>query len=467
MDKQSSQERPIESKNDGFSMELRLLPHDVLCHILSRLSIKDVLRMSTLSRPWRQLGICHPDLVFTEETFFGSSNTINPSASMTAEFITRVDNVLRPLWATAGTTTTLDKFVIKFKLRRKHKYHIDRWITFATMSRAKLIALDFIMRESGPSFEHYKYIVPLCNLSGPSGSCVKSLDLGYMCLKLHPSFCGIMNLKNLTLSTVSIDRVDLQCLLLSCALLESLSIEWCSLSSLCVQQELCQLQYLRVHGCDLEMIELHAPNLTRFEFDDDLRQIMLTKSWKLSEATFVSNRRALPPYDYDLDLLFYELAPALPLLHELFVLLNVDQVLMFSNTQTSFINLRHLNVNLDIFFDPLDTSWVMGLVYLLELSPVLEGLELHIDGGSFCRRNQTMVSAAEGPLLRHLRRVYISGFSDVLGLPELALYILGNATVLERMIVDPVENMFWITKKRMFAKQHLETEEFRHIVTVL
>lgn len=127
-------------------------------------------------------------------------------------------------------------------------------------------------------------------------------------------------------------------------------------------------------------------------------------------------------------------------------------------------------------------------------------IHVQIDGGSFCRRNQTMVSAAEGPLLRHLRRVYISGFSDVLGLPELALYILGNATVLERMIVDPVvrmkydlrtdyfypstnfgsnkefvvppgpttkENMFWITKKRMFAKQHLETEEFRHIVTVL
>lgn len=85
MDKQISPERSIKTKNDGFSMELQLLPCDVLNDILSRLSIKEVFRMSTLSRQWRQLGICHPYLVFTEETFFGTSNTINPSASMAAD----------------------------------------------------------------------------------------------------------------------------------------------------------------------------------------------------------------------------------------------------------------------------------------------------------------------------------------------------------------------------------------------
>ncbi|KQJ85447.1 putative F-box/LRR-repeat protein At5g02930 isoform X1 [Brachypodium distachyon] len=366
------------------------------------------------------------------------------------------------------------------------------------MSGAKHIALDFTIGWSAS--EDDKYVVPLCNLSGPNGSCVKSLDLRYVCLKLHPNFCGIMNLKNLTLSMVSINRGDLQCLLLSCALLESLSIEFCSLSSLCIRQELSRLQYLRVNHYDLEMIELQAPNLTRFEFDDSVRQITLCVSLKLSEATFVSNWRVFEAYDYDLDHIFYEIPPALPHLHKLFLLLNVDQVLMFSNIQTSFKNLRHLNINLDIFFDPRDTSWVLGLVNLLELSPLLEELELHIDCGRFCHPDPSMLMAAQGPLLQHLRRVYISGFSDVLGLAKLALYILGNATVLERLVVDPVvrmkydlptdrfypstnfssnkefvlppspttkENMFCFTEKRMFTKTHLEREEFRHIVTIL
>lgn len=94
----------------------------------------------------------------------------------------------------------------------------------------------------------------------------------------------------------------------------------------------------------------------------------------------------------------------------------------------------------------------------------------------------------------------MSGFSGVFGLAELVLYILGNATSLECLVVDPVvsmeynpggdhcysatktsnskefvlppsptnkEDMSSITKKRMFAKKHLEKEEFRHIVNIV
>lgn len=41
----------------------------------------------------------------------------------------------------------------------------------------------------------------------------------------------------------------------------------------------------------------------------------------------------------------------------------------------------------------------------------------------------------------HLRSVCLSGFQAVLGLGEVALYILGNATALGRMVVDPVVRM--------------------------
>ena len=318
---------------------------DVLHDRLSRLSIKDVVRMSTLSFEWRLLMICHPELVFTKDTFGISTDTntdpdldfygiikdINTKrASWTAEFIANVDSVLRPLWSTSTTTTTtLDKFAVEFGLRRKNKYHIDRWVSFSIVSRAKHIAFHFTFDVDcfGPGCDQYKYVFPLCRLSGPSGSCVTSLILGYVWLKLPPSFCGIINLRKLTLNTVSISDDDLRCLLLSCALLESINIEWCdSLSSLLIGQELCRLQYLRVRHCELKMIELHAPNLTKFEFDDYVMQTVLSDSSKLSEAIFVSNLRVLDGYDDVLDYMFTELPTALPHVHTLLLLLTVNQV---------------------------------------------------------------------------------------------------------------------------------------------
>jgi hypothetical protein len=180
----------------------------------------------------------------------------------------------------------------------------------------------------GTGCEADKYVFPLCNIGGPNGSCVKSLDLGFVCLKLPPSFCGIMNLKKLTLNKVSINSVDLQCLLLSCALLESLSIEHCPLTSLCIQQELCRLQCLRVRYCHLEMIELYAPNLTKFEFDDYQRQIVFGECLKFSETTFVSNFRISVMYgdDFDFNYAFPKLPTAIPRVHKLFVLMNFNQV---------------------------------------------------------------------------------------------------------------------------------------------
>ena len=71
---------------------------------------------------------------------------------------------------------------------------------------------------------------------------------------------------------------------------------------------------------------------------------------------------------------------------------------------------------------------------ILKLMDIL----VQMDRDRFCSENPRTVLAAQGPPHRHLRSVYMSGFCDVLGLAELALYILRNATVLQRMVVDPV-----------------------------
>ena len=334
---------------------------------------------------------------------------------------------MHPLWSTLTTTAaTLNKFVVKFSLDRSHKDHIDRWISFSIASRAKHVGLVFKIGVTWSDSEADKYDLPLCNFSGPNGSCVESLDLCYVCLKLHPSFCGMSNLKKLTLHTVSVNLSDFQCLLTSCALLESLDIEhiewlsqeWHYFHSLCIHQELGRLQHLRMHEYDLSRIELHAPNLTTIEFNTYPYQIVLSEFSKVSEATFTSYRRSRMGVHDALAEVFDRVPTDFPHLHRLFLDLGLEtsvcslkkflisffifpvmifalilistylffrgrglfQVRSFSQTQTRFMKLRYLNINLRItgMRLPGDTSWVMGLVNLLELTPLLEELELHV-----------------------------------------------------------------------------------------
>ncbi|XBI96914.1 hypothetical protein VPH35_033130 [Triticum aestivum] len=508
MNKPSSQERYVRNKSDASSsskmvrskvtLELHLLPVDVLRDIFSRLSLKQAVRMSALSREWWRLGLCHPDLVFTKDTLFGSNKIIYyiDRESTTAEFITRVDNLLRPFWSSPTTTTTVDKFVVKFGLTRHHMHHIDRWINFSTESMAKHISLDLI---GWSVHEDDKYVVPLCKLSGSNGSCVKSLHMANVCVKLAPSFSGITNLKKLSLHMVSIDADDLQCLLLSCALLESLRLEDSPLSSFSIRQELCRLQHLSVRECPVGTIQLRAPNLTTFQFDDFPTQIVLIESSKLLEATFVFKNIRYNWCEDALDYVLAELPAALPYVHKLFVhVLVEDEEQKFSKTHTAFLYLRYLNLNIDIIDTPEDTSWVTRFVNLLDLAPLLEELELHISSSKSDEVPATVriLTDLPGPLHRHLKSVHITGFCDLVGIVELVLYILRNCTVLEHMVVDPViwmycgypyTGQFYSVSKanssqefarpsfteeelrpaREFARKHLDKVEFRHILTIL
>ena len=119
---------------------------------------------------------------------------------------------------------------------------------------------------------------------------------------------------------------------------------------------------------------------------------------------------------------------------------------------------------------------------------------MQINSNRFSLPDRT-VTAVPGCVHRHLKSVHITGFCDFVGIAELALYILENATVLERMVEDPVLWMdygypytgqfFSVSKAssseefvrpsvteeelqgREFAKKHSDREEFRHILSIL
>jgi hypothetical protein len=89
------------------------------------------------------------------------------------------------------------------------------------------------------------------------------------------------------------------------------------------------------------MIELHAPNLAKFEFDEYHKQIVLAECLKLSEATFVSNLRlsVINIDDFELNYAFPKLPTTIPHVHKLVALLNFAQVCSRKKCLILFFNL--------------------------------------------------------------------------------------------------------------------------------
>jgi hypothetical protein len=194
-------------------------------------------------------------------------------------FIRGLNSVVRQL-----RSANLQKFVIKFALRKRHACHIDRWVYFSAAAKIKHIVVDLSPGPKGSTDTDDMYSFPVDAFNGSSGSYVKSLRLGFVLLALPCDFCGFKNLKKLCLLNAVITG-ELEYLLLECAVLEWLSITRCKLVGLSITQQLGRLLFLRVKYCNLQKLNIQAPNLTTLEFADYIIPIVLGVSVKISEAT--------------------------------------------------------------------------------------------------------------------------------------------------------------------------------------
>uniref|UniRef100_A0A0D9ZCE3 At1g61320/AtMIF1 LRR domain-containing protein n=1 Tax=Oryza glumipatula TaxID=40148 RepID=A0A0D9ZCE3_9ORYZ len=269
------------------------------------------------------------------------------------------------------------KFVVKFGLRRKHTCHVDvdvdGWVRFCAASRARRIAFDFTpgAKNIFKGLPDDKYIFPLHVFSGPdsSPSHVRSLNLAYVCLNTTTTgFAGFANLKKLTLH-----KVLFLIMLPECTALEWLSIICCSYTELTLCKPLLRLRYLCLHYCNLEKIELEAPNLTSFDLINRPIPLALSESPKVMKFKLLHKSVR---YGDNLDYICTELPAALPGVQKL------------SITSTLYIY-DEVRQNL---------SQILRLAYLLEVAPVLEELELHFDISDFVIRQ---VIRADMPPYRH------------------------------------------------------------------
>ncbi|CAL5024639.1 unnamed protein product [Urochloa decumbens] len=259
----------------------------------------------------------------------GSAAGDHPTPDV-ATFIRCVNSIVRQL----SSSATLDKFVIKFPLFRTDASHLDRWVSLSAASRARRIVLD-LCPEVTTTERNERYSFPLQLFSG---SCVKSLCLGFISMNLPPGPCGFTNLKKLGLHMVSITG-DLQRLLPECDVLERLSLTECSLHPyLILHRPLQRLRYLRLLDCRLHRLELQAPNLTEFEFTNYPITFILDDCPSMSMASI-----GLLSPEYSFGYACTELPAALP------------HVLC-----------------------PQSSTGILHLARMLELAPVLEELEIHM-----------------------------------------------------------------------------------------
>ena len=159
-----------------------------------------------------------------------------------------------------------------------------------------------------------------------------------------------------------------------CAVLEWLSLTDCFMPSFTMSEPLDHLQYACIQNCSLQSMELHAPNLTVFNYSEQDVPIVLGKFHKLTKAKI----EVLSDSD-NLDYTFSHLVRAMSNVEEISLRIHIENEArqFMTDSRCDFINLRHLSIEVLVDGDPGCSSGILRLASLLELTPSLEVFNLH------------------------------------------------------------------------------------------
>lgn len=210
------------------------LPGCVLEQILSRLSVKDMVRTSVLSKKWRFKWATVPSLTF--HSFPRSS----PNCARVIDHILLLH--LGP--------------VHRFGLSCHENIpytEIDKWVLYVSRHSIKELVLQLFSR---PDY----YSIPSCLFSCQG---LTHLNLYNCSLSLPSMFGGFVNLKSLTLFCVQMVQHDLENIISSSRVLERLTI---------------------TYVCNVDQLTIHAPNLLFFNIEGNFADVCFKSVPHLTEA---------------------------------------------------------------------------------------------------------------------------------------------------------------------------------------
>ncbi|CAH9137594.1 unnamed protein product [Cuscuta epithymum] len=418
-------------KEDKKEVEDRIsaMPNDILCSILSRLDTKDAVRTSVLCSRWRNL------YLFLPNYSFGC-----PCVAMfpfcrcrcTAEYkiLTVMDRFFQ-IHKRAGCEK-IKSFRLSFCVKTDFTCHIERWVHHLAGLGVEELTLKLC-------YPGEKITIPLqklvCKAATPRLTFLRLIASN---MKLEP-FNPQQQLKYLkSIELILIDSVDVQSILSSCPKLESLSLEYCRLSSKVIvgEGEHLELKSLTISNCsgkEVEEIYLCAENLVTL---------------KLGVYSDLALKFSHPSYLPKLQHVSLEVVYNGHLLHIIsWVAQDRSQVESFcveSWSHTShvahglplevptFSRLRQLDIRME-FNDFFDATQVADLIIHCPLLQIM-----HFVGRERRTPPRPLGARSLSPrshLHLHLKEVEFGGFYGFENEISVVLYILKSALALQRMVL--------------------------------
>ncbi|XP_044429822.1 putative F-box/LRR-repeat protein At5g54820 isoform X2 [Triticum aestivum] len=431
---------------DPPSFRMEDLPAEVQPVIMSLLPLKEAVRTSIVSRSWRMLWTFHCDLCFdgptpndldsdTDDEFAGQDTT----KMKRAKFIETVNSVIQQ-----HSGIGINKFSVRCGMHKEYTDHLDRWIGFATSSKAKII--HFNLKKIYQPFEFHHF--PLEALDSQGCSFVQSLFLASVSIKPNSGISGFTILTRLVLEFVKI-LGDFPGLLAKCSGLEDLEIIGCyGVHNLIVPHKLDKLQHLLIAGMDIQMVEFHATDLAHFEYKGRVIPIVLNGCSKIEKATMKFNGTKALAHAFTA---VPSILPVKALHLQAFISKYAQLQKLPTRQQGMFLHSRHMTCQLIVNSnDPNGDNGVLQLANCLDVAPGLESLHLHFDYKlpmeMMCKMSSGCSSGEVADMRRHdhLKTVFMSGFRCYKAQIELAFCILGNASVLEQLIIEPrIRDTVW------------------------
>ncbi|KAJ1273102.1 hypothetical protein BS78_06G254700 [Paspalum vaginatum] len=380
---------------------------DIWCHVHSLMPLQYAAQSAcvfhTFLRSWR----CHPYLNFTDETLFSKQNA-SRKGYMARHFTMRVDKILEN-HSGIGVKALNLTFPDYCKVDAGH---LNRWLQIAITPGIEEVILFL------PTNYKKQYSFPCSLLFGACGNSVRHIRLTKCAFRPPVGFDCLKSLTELYLYDVCITGDELGSLTSNCFALEQLELANCGeLIFLEIPLSLERLSFLRVSECHmLQVIESKAPNLLNFEFVGEL--VHFYAITKLPSA--VPNLETIEVTSFG-------------------EMVNTPMV------ADKFLNLKYLHIHLTDACEVSTPAYdYLSLVSFLDASPALETFILSVDQ-EVMKHDSVFGDASHvrqipGHKHSRLRKVHIIGFCSAKSMVELTCHILENATSLESLIIDTIND---------------------------
>ncbi|OMO79537.1 hypothetical protein CCACVL1_13606 [Corchorus capsularis] len=415
------------------------LPDEVLILILSCMPVKEATRTSVLSRRWEKLWTFSPclELDGSSELFniqcqfysapHGPQRKKEVLDSGRLRYINWVNCALESYHACA-----VDKFRIRFDLNERYRRDIDEWVRFAFEKKVKRFELDLSLYSGGVCRRSNSY--PLCSQTLPLPSAI--------------------SLTSLVLKQVNVSDEVLDNLISNSPCLECLCVGGStSLIHFRVAGPMLCLKYVEIVVCpNIRSLELHAANLSSFKYNGPDIFINFMNIPNLVELCIEG---LYVPY----------FARKMPLLSTSFSQLQKLALCVLRIEKTmkmlEYPTLSRLK-QLELFVFLHSDESLLVFSRLIKACPSLSRLALKLTGlrsetetyvgrnvkkAKKCLHHSLKVVEVKKPTKEKgahhsLKVVEVSGFIGHTIVTKFCMYVIKNAIMLEKIIIDPIDPIF-------------------------